>query len=241
MCGDGLSVIGISDDDAGETRLQIHQVGGQTQHGHNLTGDCNVKAVLAWNSLCLSAKPIDNVTELTVIHIDSTLPGDLFRIDAEGVALLNVVVQHGSQQIVGGTDGVEITGEMEIDVLHGDNLGIAASGCSALDAENRTERGLTKRDDRILADLAQTVGKTDRSSGFTFTGWSRSDGGDENKLSLFGEFLQSIEIQFGFVFAIVFHSIIRDAERCGNGINGLQRCFLCDFNVSFICHNRPPV
>ena len=133
------SVVGIGDDDAGETRLQIHQIGGQAQYGHDLAGNCDIKAVLPGNSLCFSAEPIDNMTELTVVHIHSALPGDLLRVDAEDVALLNVVVQHGGQQVIGGTDGMEVTGEMEVDVLHGNDLGITAAGRAAFDTEDRTQ------------------------------------------------------------------------------------------------------
>ena len=61
----------------------------------------------------------------------------LLGVDAQGVALLDVVVQHGGQQVVGRADGVEVAGEVEVDVLHGHYLGIAAAGGAALDAEHR--------------------------------------------------------------------------------------------------------
>ncbi len=32
-------------------------------------------------------------------------------VDAQGVALLDVVVQHGGQQVIGCADGVEVAGE----------------------------------------------------------------------------------------------------------------------------------
>ena len=61
----------------------------------------------------------------------------LAGVDAQCIALLDVVVDEGAQQVVGGGDGVHIAGEVEVDVLHGDNLGIAAAGSTALDAEYR--------------------------------------------------------------------------------------------------------
>ena len=39
------------------------------------------------------------------------------------------------EQIVGDTNGVEVAGEVEVDVLHGHDLGVAAAGRAALDAE----------------------------------------------------------------------------------------------------------
>ena len=49
----------------------------------------------------LAAKAYDNITENTVIHVLTALPGDLPRIDIQRIALLDVIVQHRSQQIVG--------------------------------------------------------------------------------------------------------------------------------------------
>ena len=51
-----------------------------------------------------------------------------FHINPQGVALLNMVVQHGGQQIVGRANGVKVPGKMQVDVLHGHHLGIAAAG-----------------------------------------------------------------------------------------------------------------
>ena len=57
-----------------------------------------------------------------------------------------MIVDQRRQQVVGGGDGVEIAGEMEIDVLHRHDLGIAAAGRAALDAEAGPERGLAQAD-----------------------------------------------------------------------------------------------
>lgn len=62
------------------------------------------------------------MAQLTVVHVDDALPGDALNIDAELVALLNMVVEHGGQQVVGGTDSVEVSGKVQVDVLHGDDL-----------------------------------------------------------------------------------------------------------------------
>ena len=50
-----------------------------------------------------------------------------------------MVVEHGSQEVIGSADCVEVTGEMQVDVFHRDDLGITAAGSAALDAEDRTE------------------------------------------------------------------------------------------------------
>ena len=180
------------------------------------------------------------MTELTVIHVHGALPGDGLRIDAEGIALLNVVIQHGSEKVVGRADGMEVTGEVEVDILHGNNLGIAAAGCTALDAEDRAERGLAQRDNGVLSDLAQTVGEADGGGGFPFTGRRRGDGGDEDELALFREIFQCVEIQLGLVPAVILDGVVGNAEGCRDGVDGLKTCFLGDFDIGFECHDRPP-
>ena len=68
------------------------------------------------------------------VHVHTAFPGDAAGVDVERVALLDGVVDHGGQQVVGGTDGVDVAGKVEVDVLHGHDLGVAAAGRAALDA-----------------------------------------------------------------------------------------------------------
>lgn len=44
-------------------------------------------------------------------------------------------VQLGGEQVVGSRDGVDVAGEVEVEGLHGDDLGVPAAGGAALDAE----------------------------------------------------------------------------------------------------------
>lgn len=44
-------------------------------------------------------------------------------------------VELGGEQVVGGRDGVDVAGEVEVEGLHGDHLGVPAAGSAALDAE----------------------------------------------------------------------------------------------------------
>ena len=57
---------------------------------------------------------------------------------------------------------MEVAGEVEVDILHRDDLRIAAAGRAALDAEDRAEGRLTQSDKDVLAELAHTVGQADR-------------------------------------------------------------------------------
>ncbi len=64
---------------------------------------------------------------------------------------MDVVVHHGGQQVVGSADGVQVAGEVQVDVLHGDHLGIAAAGGAALDAEHRAQGRLAQGHKDVLA------------------------------------------------------------------------------------------
>ena len=46
---------------------------------------------------------------------------------------------------------MEVPSEVEIDLLHRKDLGIATARCSPLEAKARPERGFTQSNDRLLA------------------------------------------------------------------------------------------
>ena len=87
----------------------------------------------------LAAEADDDVAQRAVIEIEHALPGDAAHIDVERIALLDVVVNDGRQQIVRRRDGMEIPREMQVDVLHRHDLGITAAGRTALEAEAGAE------------------------------------------------------------------------------------------------------
>ena len=106
-------------------------------------------------------------------------------VDAERVAPVDVVVDHRREQIVRAGDGVEIAGEMEVDVLHRHDLRIAAAGRAALHAEARAERRLAQADAcALLADAVQPVAEADRGRGLALAGRRRVDRGDEDQLAV---------------------------------------------------------
>src|SRR3546814_2897464 len=62
-----------------------------------------------------------------------------------------MVVDQRREQVVRRSDGVKIAGEVEVDVLHRHDLGVAAAGRAALHAEARTDAGLAQTDRRLPA------------------------------------------------------------------------------------------
>ena len=154
---DGLAGVGVGDDHAAQALLQVHEVRGEAERRHDLGCDGDVEPVLAGDPLHAAAQTVDNVAELAVVHIDGALPHDLLGIDTEGVALLDMVVEHCGEQVVGSADRMEVAREMQVDVLHGDDLRVPAARGAALDAEDRAERGLAEREHRLLAEAVETL------------------------------------------------------------------------------------
>ena len=86
-------------------------------------------------------------------------------------------VQHGGDQIMRGADGVDVAGQMQVEILHRHDLAVAAAGRPAFDAEGRTLRGLAHGDDRVLADMLHRLADADRGGGFALAQRRRRDGG----------------------------------------------------------------
>ena len=155
--------------------LQVCDVICQAQNCHDLGCNGDVVAVLSRHSVGLSAKSVYYVTQLTVIHIHASSPGDLSRVDVQLIALEDVVVDHCCQQVVCCADRMEVAGEMKVDILHRHNLCVSAACCSALYTEYRSKGRLTKRYHNVLAKLLHTVCKTYGRRSLSFSCRSRVD------------------------------------------------------------------
>ena len=144
---------------------------------------------------------------------------------AEPVAPVDVVVDHGGEQVVRRGDGVEVAGEVQVDVLHRHHLGIAAARRAALDAEAGPERGLAQAHHRLLADAVERVAEADRRRRLALAGGRRTDGGDEDELAVLA-ILQPIDVaegQLGLRRAVGDERIGGNADLGGHLGNRLHR------------------
>ena len=237
--GDGLTGVGVADDQTGQTLLQVVDVSSQAQNSHDFGSDGDVVAILTRSAVDLAAQAVGDETQLTVVHIDATAPGDLTGVDAQSVALVNMVIEHSSQQVVGSTDGVEVTGEVQVDVLHGDDLCVAAAGSAALDAEHGAQGGLTQSDHNVLADLAHTVSQTNSGSGLALTGGGGVDSGNQNQLAvgLVSQLGQDVVVNLSLVVAVLFQVLSVNTGGLSDLSDVLHLGFLCDLDISLECHN----
>ena len=69
----------------------------------------------------------------------------------ERVAVVEVVVDERGGEVVGRADRVDVAGQVEVEVLHRDDLAVAAAGGAALDPEHRAEARLADAHRRLAA------------------------------------------------------------------------------------------
>ena len=181
---DRLLVARVADDDAAEAPPQIVEIGSEAEDGHHFRGDRDVEAVFARVAVGGAAERVDDLAQRAVVHVQHAAPGDAALIDRERVAPVDVVVEQGRQQVVGRRDGVEVAGEVEVDVLHRHHLRVAAAGRAALHAEGGPERRFAQAQHRFLADLIQGIGQPDRGRRLAFAGRRRRDRRDQDQLAV---------------------------------------------------------
>ena len=121
------------------------------------------------------AEADDDLAKRAVVHVEHAPPGDAPLIEAERVAPVHVIVDHRGEQIVRRCDGVKIAGEMEVDLLHRRDLGVAPAGRAPLDAEAGPERRLAQADDRLPADAVERVAEADGGRRLALAGRGRAD------------------------------------------------------------------
>jgi hypothetical protein len=97
--------------------------------------------------------------------------------------VVDVVVDEGCRQVVRCADGVHIPGQVKVEVLHRNHLGVAAARCAALDPEHRSQAGLADRDRRPQPEALQPLGETDGRGALALAERRRTHPGDDDVLA----------------------------------------------------------
>ena len=144
-------------------------------------------------------------------------------------------VDHGGEQVVGRADRVDVAGEVEVDVLHRDDLRVPAAGGAALDAEDRAERRLAKGEHRIHAENVHRLGEPDSGDGLALAQRRRCDGGHVDDLAV-GLVLEAREqphvVDLGLVAAVELELVLQDARLLGDRLDRLHGGGLGDLNIA---------
>ena len=218
--------MGLRDDHAGQALLQFLEVAREAEDRHHLRGDGDVEAGFARHAVRRPAEAGDDLAQRAIIHVEHAPPGDAARIDVELIAPIDVVVDERGEKVVRRGDGVEIAGEMQVDLLHRHDLRIAAAGGAPLHAEARAKRRLAQRDHGALADLPKAVAEPDRRRRLAFAGGRRIDGRDEDKLAVFRFRLaslgQEVEPDLADMASMRLERAFRDSGALGDRADGLE-------------------
>ncbi len=130
--------------------------------------------------------------------------------------------------------GVDVARQVQVKVFHRHYLGIAAAGRPALDAKGRPLGRLADAGYDLFADVMQALADTDGGDRLALTQGGGRDGRHVNVLAVgaVGEFCQQVQVDFGFVLAIVIHIVFCQAEHSCDFFDRLCGVRLDDVNIA---------
>ena len=128
---------------------------------------------------------------------------------------------------------MEITGEMQVHVLHRHNLRITTTGRAPLHAETGPKRGLADTDCCLFSDRVQPVNQPDCGCGLALTGRRRVYRGHKDQLAVLAVRLRRNELgrQFGLVVTKRDQILSRDTKLGPNILNGTLACRARNFDI----------
>ena len=178
---DRLPLVTEGDEDSVEPRPHVVLVLGQAEHGHHLGGGRDIEPGLARYPLLVPSEADDRVAQCAIVHVHDPPPEDAAGIDPELIAEIDVVVEHRREQVVGRRDGVEVSGEVQVDPLTGNDLSPAAAGSAPLHPERGAQGRLAQRQANGLTEAGETLGQPDAGGRLSLAGLRRRDRRNENQ------------------------------------------------------------
>src|SRR6476646_6920789 len=124
---------------------------------------------------------------------------------------------------------------MEVELLHRDDLAIAAAGRPALDAERRALAGLANTGEYFLAEMrSEALAEPDCGGSLPFTQGRWRDRGNNDVLAVANvlEPVPNGKVDFGLGLAVKFQLVGKNARFGGDLVDGNRRGRLGDFDVT---------
>ncbi len=226
----------IGGDDVSQPRLEVFEIAREAEDGHHLGGDGDVETGFARIPVADAAERTDDLAQRTIVDVHHVAPHHAPPVEPQFVAPIEMVVDQRGEQIVGRGDGVQVAGEMKIDVLHRHDLGITAARRAALHAEGRTEARFAQTQHRALAELIERVGEADRRRRLALARGGRRHGGNQHELAVRPVLQRAdiVERDLRLVVPVRLEVLRRDAELFARHLDNraLLRS-LRDFDVGF--------
>ena len=221
--------------DAAQPFFQILQIRRQAEDRHDLAGRGDVEAVLPGGAVDRPAQTLHDLAQLAVVHVQTVPETNFPRVDAQGIALLHVIIHHGAQQVIGCGDGVQVAGKVQVDILHGHDLRIAAAGSAAFQAEHRPQRGFPQGQHGVFAQLAHSVRQRHGHRGFSFPGGGGVDGRHQHQPGAGVPLGQRRRVHLGDIPSIGGEGLGCDACCLCDLLNRFHFCGAGDFQICRHC------
>ena len=111
-------------------------------------------------------------------------PADAARVEPELVAPVEWLSSSAASRLCAEVIGVEVAGEVQVDVLHRHDLGVAAAGGAALHPEARARGWARAGRSRRAADAGERVAEADGGRRLALARRRRGDRGDQHQLAV---------------------------------------------------------
>src|SRR6266851_3032403 len=125
---------------------------------------------------------------------------------------MQVRVEQRRQEVMRARDGVEIPGEVQVDVLHRHDLGVAAAGRPALHPEHRPERRLADTERCLPPDPPQRLRHAHRHRRLPLASGRGIDPGHEHQSALRPAARQRAEPYLRFVLAVQLDLVLGEPK-----------------------------
>ena len=167
----------------------------------------------------------DDPAQRSIVHVQCAPPGDRLGVDAELIAVEEVSVDHRREEVRGRADGVDVTREVEVEILHGDDLRLATACAASFDAEDRAHGRLAQAHDGAALASRKGVGKADRDGRLALAQGGRRNprDGDEPPGRDVAAALDRRERNLGLVAAIELELVLAETEVGGDILDRPER------------------
>ena len=253
---DGTVVAIAGHDDPSETGTQILAVRGQSEYGHDLGSGGDIDAAVPFGTVGFVLTQPD-AAQGSIVDVDDTLERNRRWIDIETVQagpgqalvtetpfVVHAGIHRGGQQVVRRSDSVDISGEMQVEVVHGNHLGVPATGGASLDTEGGSLGRLTDRRHRGLSERGEGLGQTDGRHRLALSRFGRCHGRDHDVPSLTAARrigAHSIEVNLGLEATVELQVILLETDAGGDVANGLQHRRTGDLEITLHRDTAPIV
>ena len=144
-----------------------------------------------------------------------------------------MVIKHCGKKIIRRTYSVKISGKMKIYILHRNYLCVSSACRTAFNAENGTERGLSKSYRNLFPYSVQSVGKSDSSCCFALACRCGSYGGNKHELGVLfiPHILKERKVKLRLYPSVLLYIFLVDTGFPGYFENILRCHRLCYFYI----------